>query len=377
MGFVPEYEEYKEQISEFLASYILPYAEKCEKQKFVDRSLFEKIAGEGFLGANVPKKYGGSELSMLQIGILSEEFAKASSSIRSIFTVQGMVQLAVLRWGSEKQKKKWLPEFSGGRLISAFALAEEQAGCDAGNLEAEIKKENDCFVLNGRKTWVTLGMTADVYLVFAKYEGNIVGVLVENDKTIKRQPIEGLLGVRASMVGNITFNNTKVPLENMIGSAEAGLKFIIPSCLDYGRYTIAWTSLGISEACVSLCREYASERKQFGKSIKEYQLVQEMLTKMIVLTRASETYCKEVAEIREKCEPNSILETMSLKYFSTKVASKVTNLAVQLFGANGCCDKYPIERYFRDARINEIIEGSSQMHEIIICLLYTTPSPLD
>ena len=366
MGFVPEYEEYKEQISEFLASYILPYAEKCEKQKFVDRSLFEKIAGEGFLGANVPKKYGGSELSMLQIGILSEEFAKASSSIRSIFTVQGMVQLAVLRWGSEKQKKKWLPEFSGGRLIGAFALAEEQAGCDAGNLEAEIKKENDCFVLNGRKTWVTLGMTADVYLVFAKYEGNIVGVLVENDKTIKRQPIEGLLGVRASMVGNVTFNNTKVPLENMIGSAEAGLKFIIPSCLDYGRYTIAWSSLGISEACVSLCREYASERKQFGKSIKEYQLVQEMLTKMIVLTRASETYCKEVAEIREKCEPNSILETMSLKYFSTKVASKVTNLAVQLFGANGCCDKYPIERYFRDARINEIIEGSSQMHEIII-----------
>lgn len=279
MGFVPEYEEYKEQISEFLASYILPYAEKCEKQKFVDRSLFEKIAGEGFLGANVPKKYGGSELSMLQIGILSEEFAKASSSIRSIFTVQGMVQLAVLRWGSEKQKKKWLPEFSGGRLISAFALAEEQAGCDAGNLEAEIKKENDCFVLNGRKTWVTLGMTADVYLVFAKYEGNIVGVLVENDKTIKRQPIEGLLGVRASMVGNITFNNTKVPLENMIGSAEAGLKFIIPSCLDYGRYTIAWTSLEFRRLVFHYAENMLPKENSLAKALKNISWYRRCLLK--------------------------------------------------------------------------------------------------
>lgn len=345
---------------------ILPDVEKSEKNGYIDRSLWSKIAKEGFLGANVPKKYGGSELSMLKIGILNEEFAKASSSIRSIFTTQGMIQLAILRWGSEKQKEKWLPELANGRLIGSFALAEEQSGCDAGNIEAVIKKENGDFILNGKKTWVTLGMTADVFLVFAKYEGNIVCVLVEDDKTVEKRYVDGLLGLRASMMGNITFNNTKVKMENMIGSTEAGLKFIIPSCLDYGRYTIAWTSLGISEACVSLCREYASQRKQFGKRIEEYQLVQKMLTTMIVLTRATEVYCQEVAEKREDFDSNFILETMLVKYFSTKVANKVTNLAVQIFGANGCCDKYPIERYFRDARINEIIEGSSEIHEIII-----------
>lgn len=366
MEFVLEQDQYKEYVVEFVNSNIMPCVKRYEEQESIDRCLFESIAKEGFLGANIPKIYGGSELSMIQIGILNEEFAKASSSIRSIFTVQGMVQLAILRWGNEEQKQKWLPKLTSGEWIGSFVLAEEQAGCDAGSIEAKVKKQDDYYVLNGRKTWATLGQMADVYLVFAKYSENVVALFVEKDKTVELQPVSGLLGVKASMIANITFHDTKVPAGNLIGSTEAGLKFIIPSCLDYGRYTIAWASLGISRACVSLCTEYATARKQFGQYLKEHQLVQEMLTKMIVLTRAVEAYCREVAMIREEGDSNSILETMSVKYFATKVANQVTNLAVQIFGANGCCDKYPIERYFRDARINEIIEGSSQMHEIII-----------
>ncbi len=366
MGLSVEYMRFQEYVSEFINSKVIPLVKKSEDQGYIERQLFCDMAREGFLGANIPKVYGGADFDMMKIGILNEEFAKASSSIRSIFTVQGMVALAILRWGNEEQRRKWLPKLASGELIGAFALAEEQAGSDAGNIQAYITKQNNRYILNGHKIWTTMGQIADIYLVFAKYKDNIMAVLVEKNDTIEIEPVTGLLGVKASMIANITYKNCIIPMENLIGTEEAGLKYVIPSCLDYGRYTVAWASLGICRVCVELCREYVSNRKQFGHYLKEYQLIQEMITKMVVMTKAVQLYCYEVAGMRERAEPESIIETMSLKYLATKIANMITNQSVQIFGANGCCDKYPIERYFRDARINEIIEGSSQMHEIII-----------
>ncbi len=358
--------QYQQHISKFLDVNVIPYVNKFEKEGSFDRELIFKMGQEGFLGANIPHKYGGSSLDMIQIGILNEQFARASSSVRSILTVHGMLGLAILRWGNEIQRNKWLPKLSSGEIVGSFALAEQEAGSDAGNIQMEAVKKDNHYILNGKKIWVTMGEIADLYLVFAKHNGNITAFLVEKNSSVLVESIDGLLGVRASMIANLTFRNCIVPEENVLGIEGAGLKYVAASCLDYGRYTIAWACLGISQACVDLCIDYVKKRKQFGVPLSEQQLIQQMITQMVISTKAVRLYCHDIARLREKGEPESIIETWSAKYLASKIVNEVVSKAVQIFGANGCFEQYPIERYFRDAKIHEIIEGTSQLHEIII-----------
>lgn len=362
---------YQKYISKFLEVNVMPYVNKFEKQGGFDRVLIREIGKEGFLGANIPKEYGGSNLNMIQIGILNEQFAKASSSVRSILTVQGMLELAILRWGTKIQRNAWLPKLASGELVGSFALAEQEAGSDAGNVQMEAVKSDNHYILNGKKIWITMGQIADLYLVFANCNGKSTAFLVEKSPSVLVEPVDGLLGVRASMIANLTFHNCVVPKENVLGIEGAGLEYIASSCLDYGRYTVAWSCLGISQACVDLCIDYVKERKQFGVALREQQLIQQMITQMVINTKAVRLYCNNIAKLREEGDPDSIIETWSAKYLASKVANDVVSKAVQIFGANGCFDKYPIERYFRDAKINEIIEGTSQLHEIIIASNYT------
>lgn len=358
--------QYQKYISRFLDANVIPYVNQFEKEGNFDRALIRKMGKEGFLGANIPKKYGGSNLDTLQIGMLNEQFARASSSVRSILTVHGMLELAILRWGNEIQKNTWLPKLSSGEIVGSFALAEQEAGSDAGNIQMEAVKRDKHYILNGKKIWVTMGEIADLYLVFAKCNGNITAFLVEKNSNVFVESIDGLLGVRASMIANLTFHDCIIPEENVLGIEGAGLEYVVSSCLDYGRYTVAWACLGISQACVDLCIDYVKSRKQFGVPLGEQQLIQQMITQMVTSTKAVRLYCHNIARLRAEGDPGSIIETWSAKYLASKIVNEVVGKAVQIFGANGCFDQYPIERYFRDAKIHEIIEGTSQLHEIII-----------
>ncbi len=363
--------QYQRYVSEFLESNITPYANKFEKEGSFDREIIYKISEAGFLGANIPEDYGGSNLDMLQIGIIHEQFARVSSSIRSILTSSGMVALAILRWGNEKQRRKWLPRLASGECVGAFALAEQEAGSDAGNIQMEAVREKNHYILNGQKKWVTMGQIADLYLVFAKCNGNYTAFLVEKNKCVLVEKQDGLLGLRASMIANLSFENCKVSDGNILGVEGAGLEYVASSCLDYGRYTVAWACLGISQACVDICVNYVKKRRQFGAALIEHQLIQQMITRMIVSTNAVRLYCNNVARLRENGEAESIVETWSAKYLSSKAANEIASNAIQILGAEGCCDKHPIERYFREAKIFEIIEGTSQLHEIIIAGSYS------
>lgn len=363
--------QFQKHISHFLDTNVIPFVNQFEKQGSFSRGLIQKMGEEGFLGASIPQKYGGSNLNMSQIGILNEEFAKACSSVRSILTVQGMMELSILRWGNDAQRNAWLPKLASGEVVGSFALAEQEAGSDAGNIQMEAIKRDNHYILNGKKIWATMGQIADLYLVFANYNGKNTAFLVEKSPSVLVEPVDGLLGVRASMIANLTFNNCIVPEENVLGVEGAGLEYIATSCLDYGRYTVAWACLGISQACVDLCIDYVKTRKQFGVALREQQLIQQMITQMVINTKAVRLYCYNIAKLREEGDPDSIIETWSAKYLASKVVNDVVSKAVQIFGANGCFDQYPIERYFRDAKINEIIEGTSQLHEIIIASNYT------
>lgn len=356
----------EKNLQAYVANNIIPKVKKWEKNQFIDRNIYIELGEKGFLGCNVPLVYGGSEMSMQSIGIINKEFSKASSSIRSVFTTHGMVQHAILKWGTETQRKKWLPKLTSGKLIGSFALAEDNSGSDAGNIAIDIQKEGNCFVINGKKTWVTLGGIADVFLVFGKYNGNTIALLVEKDESIQITRNTGLMGLKAAMIADVEFNRTIVSENNMIGSDEAGQKFILPSCLDYGRYTISWASLGIIEECVCICNSFSEKRVQFNEPIKNFELVQKMLTEMITLESVTLAYCKEVAKIRENADFDYVVETMKLKYFSTKTANKITNISMQVLGSRGFTDEYPVERFYRDAKANEIIEGTSQILEILI-----------
>lgn len=371
MRLTNEQIERKEAALAFAKKKIIPIATESDEKESYPVELIRDMGKQGFLCPHIPSEYGGGELDIYSIGLINEQIGQASASIRSILTVQGMVALAVLKYGTKQQKYKWLPKLSSGEVIAGFALAEEEAGSNSSNLSTsyhEVKKE---FELNGKKTWIIMGQLADLFLVFARCGEEFSAFLVERERAgIIVDSVKGLLGLRASMVADVTFSNVRIPKENLLGSVGIGLRFIVPLCLDYGRYTVAWGCVGLSQACVNECFLYTNQREQFGTKIKDFQMIQRMLAKMVALTKSSRLMCWNAAERKEEEDFNSVLETCITKYYVSTVSNEVASLAVQIFGANGCKNGYAIERYFRDAKISEIIEGSSQILEIMIASNY-------
>ena len=253
MRLTNEQIERKEAALAFAKKKIIPIATESDEKESYPVELIRDMGKQGFLCPHIPSEYGGGELDIYSIGLINEQIGQASASIRSILTVQGMVALAVLKYGTKQQKYKWLPKLSSGEVIAGFALAEEEAGSNSSNLSTsyhEVKKE---FELNGKKTWITMGQLADLFLVFARCGEEFSAFLVERERAgIIVDSVKGLLGLRASMVADVTFSNVRIPKENLLGSVGIGLRFIVPLCLDYGRYTVAWGCVGLSQACVCL-----------------------------------------------------------------------------------------------------------------------------
>ncbi|MEO1374368.1 MAG: acyl-CoA dehydrogenase family protein, partial [Cyanobacteria bacterium J06635_10] len=315
----------------------------------------------------LPQEYGGKGMDMITYGILNEEIGRGCSSVRSLLTVHNMVSQALCKWGNKSQKEYWLPKLASGEIIAAFALSEPNVGSDAKSVETTATLAGDAYVLNGKKKWITYGQIADVFLVFAKCEGKPTAFLVEkNSPGLCVKPMSGILGIRASMTAELHFDNCHIPVENKIGKLGFGFSYIASYALDYGRYSVAWGSVGIAQACLSACIKYTNERKQFGVYLKEHQLIRQKITQMIANVKAARLLCYQAGYLKEINNPNSITETSIAKYFASTVATKIANDAVQIHGGNGCSSEYPVERYLRDSKVMEIIEGSTQIQEITI-----------
>ncbi|MEK3875969.1 MULTISPECIES: acyl-CoA dehydrogenase family protein [unclassified Paenibacillus] len=357
----------KEEFRRFTELEVFPLADKIDRDEQMPRELIRKLGESGYLGAFLPKRYGGHEMSMSDVGCLNEELGRGCSSTRGILTVQGMVEIAIDRWGTPEQRQEWLPELAQGLAIGAFALSEQGAGTDAKSIETAAVVQDGVYILNGHKKWITMGQLADVFIVFANYNEKVTAFLMPRDTPgLTVRPIGGMLGLKGSMLAELQLNNCRIPLENMIGSEGTGLTNVAMSCLDYGRYTVACGCVGLAQACLDESLLYARKRKQFGNSLRNHQLIQKMITEMVVGVQAARVLCTNAGRLKDEGDPESIMETWNAKYFASKVAVKSAADALQIQGAVGFSANSPAQRHYRDSKVYEIIEGTSQIHELMI-----------
>lgn len=357
----------KREFAAFVDSEIIPRAAANDKAERLDEASIRAIKESGYLGSMIPHRFNGMEFDNVTIGILNEELGRGCSSVRSLLTVHGMTALAVMRWGTEEQRSYWLPKLATGEKIGAFGLSEPKVGSDAKSVETTAERVEGGFRLKGRKRWITMGQIADVVLVFAKCGGEPSAFLVETScPGFSVTPIGGMLGVRASMLAELTMEDCFIPADCLIGGIGTGLSHVALHCLDYGRYTVAAGCVGLGQACLEQSVLYARNRVQFGVPLTDNQLIQQMITEMHVDVKAARLLCYQAGYLKDQLDPDSIMETWAAKYYASVMVNKVSGYAVQIHGAKGCSGDYDIERYFRDARVNEIIEGTTQMHEMLI-----------
>jgi glutaryl-CoA dehydrogenase (non-decarboxylating) len=351
----------------FVDKEIAPLAEKFDREERIPVEIIREMARRGYLGAFLPECYGGKMMDMATYGLLCEEIGRGSASLLSLLTVHGMVSLGILRWGNSAQKEYWLPRLASGETIGAFALTEPDIGSDARNVEASAETRGSSFVLKGEKKWISCGQIADLFLIIARCEGKPTAFLVEkNAPHLRIEPMGGLLGFRAAMLAQLSLESCEIPLENLVGKVGFGFSHVAGAALDFGRYCIACGCVGLAQACIDATLHYASGRKQGGHYLRDHQLIQEMIAEMIAGSRAARLLCRHAGALKDLGDPESIMETCIAKYFASRISLKAASDAVQIHGAQGCAGDFPVERYFRDAKIMEIIEGSSQIQQIMI-----------
>jgi glutaryl-CoA dehydrogenase (non-decarboxylating) len=361
----PEQRALRSEVRAFVESEIAPHAGRWDREEATPREIIGKLVERGWLGSMVPAEHGGRGLDMISYGVLTEEIGRGCSSIRSLLTVHDMVCRGILRWGSQAQKESWLPRLARGEVLGAFALSEPEAGSDAMSIRTNAVEVDGGYALDGTKKWTTYGQIADLYLLFAKLDGKPTAFLVERETPgLTVTPLRGILGTRASMLAELKLEGART--ENMVGRPGFGVSHVVGAALDQGRYSVACGSVGIAQACLDACLAYARERQQFGQPLFEHQLVRAMLSDMITNVRAARLLCMRAGYLRDTGDPGAFAETSVAKYFASTTAMRVAADAVQLHGANGCHEDFPVSRYFRDAKVMEIIEGSTQIQQFTI-----------
>ena len=363
----PQQIQEQERFSAFVDKEITPYADQFDKEESIPPETIKKLAEVGYLGAIIPKENGGQDMDAITFGLLCEEVGRSSASLLSLLTVHSMVCQALMKWGNASQKTNWLPKLATGEIIAAFGLTEPNVGSDAKSVETMAVLSDNSYVLNGEKKWISFGQVANLFLIFAQYDGKSTAFLVERERSgFSTEPLKGLLGFRAAMIAKVFMSKCQIPAENLIGRAGFGFSHVASTALDHGRYCVAWGCLGLGQACLDACLSYTSKRKQFGSFLKGHQLIQQMIAEMITNLKAARLLCYHAGYLKDKGDPSLIMETAIAKYFASRMVTKIADDAVQIHGANGCSSDYPVQRYLRDAKIMEIIEGSTQMQQIII-----------
>jgi butyryl-CoA dehydrogenase len=361
----------QETISKFAKEEIAPVASENDKKAHFPRDIFKKLAGLGFMGTPIPQEYGGAGFDYISHAIVAEEIGRVDSSMRGTYSVQvSLVELPLLKFGDEEQKRKYLPKLTSGEWIGCFGLTEPNAGSDPAGMISTAEKDGDHYVLNGQKTWITNAGIADLAIVYAKTDKDagpkgITAFLVEKGtEGFSTKDLHDKLGLRASNTGEIYLENCRVPKENVLGELNKGFK-VAMGTLDFGRFTVAAGCVGAAQGCIDICKEYAKQRIQFGKPIASFQLVQQMIADMVVECEAGRLLVYRAGHLKNKGEPNT-RETSIAKYYCSEMVNRVAYKAIQIHGGYGFSGEYDVERFYRDARINTLYEGTSQIQQLII-----------
>ena len=349
---------------------ILPRIQQMDAEATYDRALYAKMGAEGLLGLPIPERYGGAGMDYIAFALLCEEMERADTAFRVILSVHtGLNSLTLLQWGSEEQKQQYLLPQARGEKLATFALTEPGVGSDAGNLATTARRDGDRYILNGSKIWISLADTADHFLTFAtldKSQGHraISAFIVERGFLgLSTDSLHGKLGVRAGNTGIVYFSDCEVPAANRVGEEGEGFS-IAMSAIDQGRYTVAAGSVGLAQACLDASLRYAHERQAFGEEIGRHQLVKQMLARMQQGIVAGRLLVWQAGWAKNRGERNT-RETSLAKWFATDHAVQSALDAIQVHGAYGYSNEYPVERYLRNAKGSVIYEGTSQIHTLM------------
>ncbi len=367
LGLTEEQRKSRAEFRAFAESEVAPYAGQWDRDARVPDELLEELKNRGYLAAPLAQEQGGRGMDAVTYGLLTAELGRACSSTRSLLTVHDMAVVALARWGKPPLKERYLPAMAEGSLLGAVALSEPNIGSAATQVETTARKVGEEYVLDGEKCWITFGQVADVFLLLAQLEGKPTAFWVPADAPgLKRYDNDLVMGTRAARLARLELSDCRIPGDHILGRQGFGFTYVLNYALDLGRYSVAWGSVGIAEACLEASLDYTSQRMQGGALLCEHQLVQRRLTDMIADSRAARLLCYRAGYLRQLGEPAAVQETKIAKYFASRAANRCANSAVQLHGANGTTDNYPVARYLRDAKVMEIIEGSTEIQQIII-----------
>jgi len=361
----------REMARKFADEYIIPVARDNDINERFPGDIIERMGDLGLLGGPIPVEYGGAGLDYISHALVTEEIGKACSSVRTTISVQiSLVELSLASWGTEEQKRRYLPAMCSGKLIGCFGLTEPNAGSDPSGLETSAVADGDHWVLNGHKIWISNGGVAGLAIVFAqtdKSKGNrgIGAFLVDRGTPgFSTRDMHGKLGLRASNTGELILEDCRIPKGQLLGKVGEGFK-VAMSALDNGRYSVAAGCVGICQGCTDASVRYAKERKQFGRAIGSFQLVQDLIARMIVDTEAARLLVFRAGHLKNQGR-RCTREISMAKYFASEAAVRCALDAIQVHGSYGYSNEYPVERYLRDAKVATIYEGTSQIQKLLI-----------
>ena len=366
-----EQQQIRKLAKDFADREIAPGARERDRSETFPKDVLSKMAPLGLLGGPVPEQYGGMGVDYVSHALITEEIGRVDSSVRTTLSVQiSLVELTLLKFGTEEQKRRYLPRLCKGDLIGCFGLTEPEVGSDATKIRASARRDGDAWVLRGRKTWISNGSVSNLALVFAqtdpaKEHKGIAAFLLERDEQpYGSQPIHGKLGLRSSDSSELILDDVRVPDANRLGPVGDGFK-IAMAALDSGRYSVAAGAVGVAQACIDASVTYATQRRSFGKPLAGHQLVQELIADMVVETEAARLLVWRAGDLKNKGRPNT-RETSIAKLFASEIAQRAADNAIQIHGGYGFSDEFPVERYWRDARVNRLYEGTTQIQKLII-----------
>lgn len=361
----------RDTIRDFAEKNIRPRVMDCDESQEFPMNIMQQIGELGFLGILVPEEYGGAGLSYVEYALIVEELARVDPSISlSVAAHNGLCTSQIYQFANEEQRKKYLPDLASGKKIGAWGLTESSSGSDAASLKTTAQKVGDKYILNGSKNFIThggVGETAVVMAITDKEKGKkgiSAFILEKGMKGFIVGKKENKLGMRASETVQLTFDNCEVPAENLLGNEGEGFIQAM-KILEGGRISIAALSVGLAQGCLDACLKYSKERKQFGKTLSEFQATQFKLSKMATDIEAARLMTYRAAVMKDEGKPNT-KEAAMAKLFASEIAERAASEAVQIFGGYGYIKEYPVEKFYRDVKLLTIGEGTSEIQRIVI-----------
>ncbi len=380
-----EQEAVRKMVRSFVDKEINPYIQEWDAKGHFEPGILKRLAELDLMGVCIPEKYGGSGMDYNALAIVCEELERGDTAFRTAVSVHtGLNSMTILQWGNEFQKEKYLTPQARGQKVAAFGLTEPNAGSDVAAMVSTAKRDGNDYILNGSKTWISLCDVADNFLIFAKtdkdkgHNGISCFIVERTFPGVTTKAIKGKLGIRAGNTGEVFLDNVRVPAENLLGEEGEGFK-IAMSALDNGRFTVAAGACGLINASLEASLKYCHERKTFGKEIGKHQLVQQMIAKMAANLDISRLLVYRAGWLKNQGKRNT-RETSLAKWVSCDAAFEAANDAIQIHGAYGYSNEYPVERYLRNAKAPVIYEGTREIHTIMqgeYALGYRTDKPLN